>query len=895
MLPEHFALPAEPQATPEAIIQAGPARFTVLSPGLLRLEYTPHGNFEDKASQAIWYRRQPVPAFELRRDDTHLEIETTQFVLRYQLNTPFNADSLSIRVKANDTRWRPGDPNPQNLRGTNRTLDRRHGFTPLSQGLISRAGWALLDDSQTLVFNDQHTVEPRQSPGIDWYFLAYGHDYKAALRDYCAISGRPPLIPRWILGNWWSRYWAYTQEELTNLLNDFQAHEIPLSVCIIDMDWHLTETGNDSSGWTGYTWNHELFPDPQAMINLIHQKGLRTALNLHPADGVHPHEAQYEAMARRLGLDPESGQPIPFDITDPDFINAYFELLHHPYEAMGVDFWWLDWQQGLTCKIPNLDPLWLLNHLHFFDHGRNGRQRPFIFSRWGNEGHQRYPIGFSGDSYISWESLRFQPYLTATASNVAYGWWSHDIGGHTSGDGDSELFARWVQFGAFSPILRIHTTKGYLYDQRPWLFESADVREVLQQTMQLRHALIPYLYTMAWRAHRDSLPLLLPLYYEHPETEAAYHCPQQYLFGSELLVAPFVNPIDPDTRLARQVVWLPEGDWFHFETGEYMAGNRWHAVYGTLKDIPIFAKAGAIVPLAPQVGWGGIDTPTELHLHVFAGADNQFTLYEDDGTSLNYRDGAFATTTISQTCTEQQLILRIDPVAGDADLVPPQRTLHLHLHGINSEATATMEIDGALVSPTLTRNAETETLHIPDLQLTPRSTLRLQLDTTSGKLLSRRDRRRETMLRLLRSFRLHTGVRNQLVARLNELSDNPDAIAPYLVTMHDAQIRALCEVLYEAGIHHIPDTHHPATLILWNNREDEAITYRYNDAFLEFGWLRDVNHQQGVVPRFAAIIPHIQTWTHGPNNEHVERTLWQAQVDYHNLATVREADRRETP
>jgi alpha-glucosidase (family GH31 glycosyl hydrolase) len=215
-------------------------------------------------------------------------------------------------------------------------------------------------------------------------------------------------------------------------MDDFRPRHA-LSVCIVDMDWHVTDTGNQSSGWTGYTWNRALFPDPPAFIAELHRRGLKTALNLHPAEGIHPHEAQYAALARALGLDPEAQEPIPFNIVDPDFTRHYFELLHHPQEADGVDFWWMDWQQGELTGLPGLDPLWWLNHLHFYDLGRDDRKRPFVFSRWGGLGNHRYPIGFSGDTVVSWDSLAFQPRFTATAANVNYGWWSHDIGGHMGG------------------------------------------------------------------------------------------------------------------------------------------------------------------------------------------------------------------------------------------------------------------------------------------------------------------------------------------------------------------------------------------------------------------------------------------------------------------------------
>jgi alpha-glucosidase (family GH31 glycosyl hydrolase) len=360
----------------------------------------------------------------------------------------------------------------------------------------------------SLVFDAHGWLEPRAAlpEAQDLYFFGYGHDYHGCLRDYCRIAGSVPLLPRWALGNWWSRYWAYTQEELTALVEGFRAHDVPLSVCIVDMDWHIVDTGRGYSGWTGYTWNKALFPDPDGFIRGLHDRGLKTALNLHPADGVRPHEGMYAEMARRMGIDPETEEPVRFDLADPDFANAYFEVLHHPQEARGVDFWWLDWQQGELSGLPGLDPLWWLNHLHFCDLGRDGRKRPFIFSRWGGLGNHRYPIGFSGDTYIAWETLAFEPHFTASAANVGYGWWSHDIGGHMLGVEEPELYTRWAQFGVFSPIMRLHSTKNPFHERRPWGFDAETLR-VTRDAMQLRHALIPYLHTMSWRNHRESVSL----------------------------------------------------------------------------------------------------------------------------------------------------------------------------------------------------------------------------------------------------------------------------------------------------------------------------------------------------------------------------------------------------
>ena len=469
-IPTHFYLKTNPTADPGAVVSAGKARFTILTDRLIRLEYSPVGVFEDHASQAFIHRLQPVPAFQNRQNGANVEIETEYLLLRYHPSPlGFTSKSLRIEVKSTGVEWHYKDNywSSMQLFGTARTLDGVSGHTELEPGPISRAGWGVLDDSKSVVFNDGHWVEPRQHPeNIDLYFFGYGHDYTASLRDFCKIAGPQPMIPRYILGNWWSRYWAFSQAELTGLMEEFEQNNIPLSVCIVDMDWHL-------AGWTGYTWNRDLWPEPQAFIDWLHAKGLHTALNLHPSDGVGAHEEQYPQMVKAVGQDPAAGDPVAFDIANPVFAQAYFDILHHPYEKMGVDFWWMDWQEERVTTIPGLDPLWWLNHLHYYDLARDGRKRPFVFSRWGGLGNHRYPIGFSGDTEITWASLSFQPYFTATAANVGYGWWSHDIGGHMGGIEDDELYTRWVQFGTFSPIFRLHSTNNPYHDRRPWSLDFA--------------------------------------------------------------------------------------------------------------------------------------------------------------------------------------------------------------------------------------------------------------------------------------------------------------------------------------------------------------------------------------------------------------------------------------
>src|SRR5664279_229370 len=507
-------LDTRPVADPSAIVQGETFRITALTDGLLRLEYARDGRFEDRASAFAVVRDLPVPRYRVIDGPHHLEILTDRMHLVYD-RRPFSTSGLSIQIRGNISSyrsiWRYGEI-PDDLGGTARTLDNADGAVPLEPGVASRWGFALLDDSRTLVFGDDGWVAPRDGSRTDLYFFGYGRDYREAVRALYAVSGPTPVLPRFALGNWWSRYHPYTADEYTALISRFHTEGIPLAVSVLDMDWHLVDVDPCyGSGWTGYTWNRALFPRPAAFLRWLHEQGLRVTLNVHPADGVRSYEDAYREMSRALGADPEAGDPIAFDVTDPRFLIAYFEVLHRSLERDGVDFWWIDWQSGPHSRIAGIDPLWMLNHFHFLDNARGGR-RPLAFSRYAGPGSHRYPIGFSGDTLVTWASLDFQPSFTATASNIGYGWWSHDIGGHMFGVKDDELATRWVQLGCFSPINRLHSTLNPFNSKEPWRF-NAIAEAVQSDTLRLRHRLVPYLHTMNERAHSDGRPLVEPLYW----------------------------------------------------------------------------------------------------------------------------------------------------------------------------------------------------------------------------------------------------------------------------------------------------------------------------------------------------------------------------------------------
>ncbi len=829
-------------------------RFTPLTSRVIRLEYSPNGRFEDRRSQAFWFRDQPTPPHTITPAGDGLILETEHLRLEYRPQagdegfTPTN-----LTITSNDFAWQYGQTDKENLLGTYRTLDNASGRVPLEQGLLSRAGWVLVDDSASLVFNDDGWLEPRPEGAVDLYFFGHGRDYASALADYTALTGPVPLLPRWALGNWWSRYHTYTQAELTNLMLQFRQRNIPLAVCIVDMDWHITDTGGIHNGWTGYTWNRHLFPDPAGFMRWLHQQGLRTALNLHPADGVGAHEEAYAAVATRMGVDPSTQQTIPFDIANPTFAKAYLEELHHPHEANGVDFWWMDWQQGHTTSLKGLDPLWWLNHLHFNDLGREGTgKRPFIFSRWGGLGNHRTPIGFSGDTHVDWPSLQFQPYFTSTAANVRYGWWSHDIGGHMGGIEEPELYTRWVQYGVFSPIFRLHSTNNPHNDRRPWAWD-AETEKLSAQAMRLRHALIPYIYSMAWRDHAHGEALIRPLYHLHPERDEAYVCPQAYTFGSELIAAPYTTPADPETRLSKQVVWLPEGDWRDFFTGQAYVGGRFHSIFGGLGHTPVFAKAGGIIPLAAEQAWSDTSNPAVLDVHLVAGADGRFELYEDDGVSNGFTEGQYSLTAITQQWRADGLLTAvIHPATGTADHLPAQRTWRLHLHGLAEPTAVQMTLNSQLVPSTWAYDEALERVVLEGVTAAPDTAIQVVVQAQ----ISRRPRLRENVLAMLAAFRMESWAKLVLQRRVDELLADPHAILTHFGhALNESQKRALYERVLEAGSYHIDYLPEEEVVVLWNHQPERTPAPRYRlQTHTEAFWVEErFGGEQGVVPPFKAL------------------------------------------
>ena len=532
------------------------------------------------------------------------------------------------------------------------------------------------------------------SPRIDGYLFAFGLDYKAAIKSLYAVSGPQPLLPRWSLGNWWSRWYPYSADDYLELMDMFRDKGVPLSVCVLDMDWHWVDDPRVKeagvSGWTGYSWNTKLIPDPKKFLSQMHERGIRLPACDHPADGVQPYEDVYEDVCKSLGRDPAIKDPVPFDITDRKYVDIYFDIVLKKLEDDGLDFIWQDWQQGPVSPLPGVDPIQPLNHFHFHNMKRHDHsRRPFIFSRFAGPGSHRYPVGFSGDAHITWDSLQFQPEFTATASNIGFAYWSNDIGGHMFGGRNDELATRWIQLGAFSPINRLHSTNNPWMSKEPWTYP-AEASAAQTAALRLRHQLVPYLYTMTIRATRDFEPLVQPLYWSNPDRTEAYENKNLFHFGSELLVLPLTTPRDSSTQRSKIEAWLPPctgGQYADIFSGIVYDADRALNIHRRLDELAILAPAGSIIPLAAPVDTkkAQFDTPIPTHLHVkiVAGASGTFELYEDNGQGDSLDSVNLVTTKLELDVPRKRF--HIYPTAGKDihSVIPLTRTWTLEFVGLD--------------------------------------------------------------------------------------------------------------------------------------------------------------------------------------------------------------------
>ena len=655
-------------ANKKNIIQGDNYRFTVLTERLIRLEYSDNGIFIDDPTELVLYRDLKTPEFHVSEDSNFLTITTKYFKLTYIKGRSFlggkanPAANLKVELLNTDRFWYYGHPEVRNFGIPNSSLA-EGGLK--GKGLYSAEGMASIDDTGSLIFNEDGTTSKNTELRVDTYLFMYNKDFEEALKDYYQITGFPALVPRYALGNWWSSNEDYDDLKLKNLVDNFERNEIPLSILVLDKDWHKRLKIKGKHLRTGFTFNDKYFKNPKAMIKYLHDKNIRLGLSVDPTSGLYNIDDYYKDALKYLEEDKEG--KIPFNVLDPKFIDVYLKIFIHPLDSLGVDFYWLDLENK-----QNIQNLSLLKHYQFYDMQRDYKRRPLLLSENTSLAPHRYPVLYSGKTNVSWSTLRKIPFYNNNSFNNGAPFWAHDISGYFKGTEDNELYLRSIQLSVFSPILKFGVDKGHYYKREPWRWD-IKTYTIAKDYLKLRHKLIPYIYSEAYKYHKFGDQLIKPLYYLKPSFYDDVLYRNEYFFGSSLLIAPIITEKDEVMNRVVHNFYLPKGTWYDYVTGKKFPGGKSYISFFRDEDYPVFAKSGAIIPLSNNQDLNDTTPPTYMEINIFPGQSNTYTLFEDDGESDLYRKDYYLLTQIDYTYLPNNYSVVIRSVEGKSGIIPDKR------------------------------------------------------------------------------------------------------------------------------------------------------------------------------------------------------------------------------
>ncbi|MBD5233046.1 MAG: DUF5110 domain-containing protein [Bacteroidales bacterium] len=695
---------AEPPAVgADNPIVCGNKRITLISPTLIRLEYAVDGNFLDAPTMfAVNRDSMMTEGFTVTElDSSRVEINTGKVRMVFlndnmpfgQGNTEFHFTRWGKSAKAT-ARNLHSKTKRLNLGGSIPTLDGVASEIPLDDGLLSADGWYHLSDTGTEIITSDGWFERRSDRHVqDQYCFIYGDDFHAPFADLGLIAGHVPMTRKYMHGIWYSRWYPYDDDYIAGIVSGYRDNGFPLDVLSMDMDWHTiydakvgTGHNNTALGWTGHSWNRDLIPDPAATVAALHADSIYVCVNEHPHDGIRPHEYCYPAFMKAMNMDPASGETLLFNAGDRTYMENYIRESRRENHEIGIDFWWLDWQQDYLypyVRGSHMRHIPWLNRLYYADTERDGL-RGAGYSRWGGWGDHRYPMNFSGDARSNWDVLAFEVKLTQTSGNAGCYYWAHDIGGF-AGESQPELLARWCQFGAVSAALRTHAHRGPLADRRPWIWGDKATRS-MRASYRLRSEMMPYIYSTVYSTHKSMLPFTRCMPVDWPVDSMAYNRYAQYMLGDILLAAPVTKPGVGEDLVAQTEVWFPpvgnDIGWYDFFTDELYAGSSVAVVEKDIYSFPLFVRGGHLLPLQPFSYHPGSSHPEHLILRVYPGADgcnNTDELYEDDGISRLYLEGQYAVTPLRYTRRGNDVCVEIGPVQGTFEGQPQERSYTVEL------------------------------------------------------------------------------------------------------------------------------------------------------------------------------------------------------------------------
>jgi len=558
-----------------------------------------------------------------------------------------------VQVERNDGRY------------TERTWNWYKDARKFCPGVLSPAGYYLLNDSDSAALDADDFPVERNRPGCqDLYFFAYGKDYKQALRDFRLLSGPAPVLPHKSFGIIFSRWPAFTEAEVESMAKEFRANGYPLATLVMDMEWH-------TEGWGTWDFNPDLIPDPERFFTLCRKYDLEVTFNDHPLD-VHNEDSHYEAYVAAAGPDVEIRERdyndkrlkmAKVDICNKQQNQAFRDVCHTHIMELGLDFWWNDGSRGQMSGTNGQ----LVCNKTFFEESEREDRRGMLLARYGGLGSHRYGGFFTGDDNSDWHVLKLQVEFNIRAAGVGVGHISHDIGGFMIGASllqDSAtgakitppaIYLRWLQFGVFNSILRFHCAPGS-GSRLPYDYDS-EVGGACRKWLRIRHSLLPYIYTTAREYYETGLAPTRGLFIENPENSESYRFDEFY-FGNDLLVVPVFSDA------MERVLYLPDGLWWEFETANRVEGGAELTRDVPLDELPVYVKAGSIIPRQDPDGDVHAAHIEHLHLDVYPGADGTADLYEDDGRSTEYKRSAFCRTRFTLTDDGDTISIRGTVIEG---------------------------------------------------------------------------------------------------------------------------------------------------------------------------------------------------------------------------------------
>jgi len=672
-LGEQFKVGKNSVANSKSIIKGDKYRITVLTERLLRLEYSEKGIFEDRATEHVFNRKLDIPKFEVMEDARMITIVTDYLKLYYIKNEPFKGNKVSpagnLRVEFLENidpnkpnrYWYYGMPEIKNYGAPGFEL-MENKKVKFDKSLYSLDGFVTIDESKSMVIDENGIFTNKQNDSIDLYLFVYLNDFSKCLEDYYKITGFTPLIPRYALGNWWSRNYKYGDSKLEDLITKFKDNKIPISAIILNHDWHLKDEKNAN---TGFTFNSSIFKNPKNTVKLLHDSGIKLGLTINPFGGLTSIDPVYGETVKYLK--PGKDGIVPFNVYDPRLIDVYLKFYIHQLDNLGVDFYFIDY-----ADKDKLKELSILKHYQYYDMMKYAGRRPLIYGYNSCMSSHRYSVLYSGKSIVGWDTLREIPLFNINSTNNGVSWWSHDIGGYYKGIEDNELFIRFVQLGTFSPIMKLSSEKGKYYKREPWRW-GINTYDITKDYLQLRHRLIPYIYSEAYRLSRFGTPLLYPLYYTN---SLMYDDPlyrNEYYFGSELFISPILNSKDYVMDRVIHKFYIPEGTWYDFITGKRFPGNRRYVSFFRDQDYPVFVKMGAIIPMSCGDDIFSTKPPKNMEIQIFPGKSNNYVMYEDDGETNLYLKNNYVLTSIDYNYMPNNYTVIIRALEGKGNIIPSLR------------------------------------------------------------------------------------------------------------------------------------------------------------------------------------------------------------------------------